>query len=769
MSKPWFRNSKNQKVPANFSDPSSIEDLPNFGYPGFRLYFIEDSNLDSEEVIKHSQHFGEFFEENPESYSTTDITNDRFFMVDFKSLTENDKLISKWDDFKNNLIDNCEYFLKCMGLAMHQFILKSHQYKEQEKQGNVEVPMIQARIYNVEPILLLRDLRVNYLEKLVTIRGTVIKASHVKQICQYMTFSCKACSGTQITKQVDGAFTVPLNCKTKGCRAQSKFHAIHDSTFNRTVSRQSIKIQELLGTDQCDNARVPRTLECEFMEDLVKTCIPGDDITITGIIRVRDPIGNNGKNKQNTVFNLYLEAISVWNNKKQRKSESASEGITFNTNDYYLIKKIHSEPKLFRLLVHSLCPNIYGHEILKAGLLLSLIGGTKTETFRGESHVLMVGDPGLGKSQLLQACTNVAPRGVYVCGNTSTTSGLTVTMTRDGGEYSLEAGALMLADQGCCCIDEFDKMPSQHACLLEAMEQQTVSIAKAGVVCTLPTRATIFAAANPAGGHYNKAKTISENLKMGSPMLSRFDLIFILLDLANEQLDSQLSKHILGVHNNLMGKAKSQITLNSSILNASSNETLSDRLKCDGEHIDYIPHNLFRKFIAYAHKYVKPQLSEEAKNLLKSFYLTLRKQFRTGDCTPVTTRQLNSLIRLSQARAKAELREEATKEDAANVIEVMKFSLIDIFTDSSGLLDKTRSQNGTGTSTKSQITRLLRLIQRKSDEESKATFTKNEIKEMSELVGISKDKFFTVLQNLNIQGFLLNRGQGNYQLVTADV
>ncbi|XP_074039743.1 DNA helicase MCM8 isoform X2 [Leptinotarsa decemlineata] len=736
------------------------------------MTILKRTNLDCTEILKHVSCFKTFFKENSSIYSIADIVNARSFTIDYKFIVDHNEILSKWINFKDDLIDNCEYSLKCIGLAMHQFIIDSYENEAQENRENVvklvEVPMIQARISNVEPILQLKDLRVNCYGKLVTVKGTVIKAGHVKLMCQYMTFSCSICSGTQIVKQVDGTYTPPTKCQTVGCRAQSNFNAEPMSNFNRTMSWQSIKIQELLGSEQFDHARIPRMLECELLEDLVKTCIPGDDITVTGVIKVRDHLSNHGKNKQNTVFSLYLEAISVYNNKRHNKSES-TEGITFNTNDYYLIKKIHSEPNLFRLLVQSLCPNIYGHEIVKAGLLLALIGGTKSDTFRAESHVLMVGDPGLGKSQMLQACANVAPRGVYVCGNTSTSSGLTVTMTRDEGEYALEAGALMLADQGCCCIDEFDKMPTQHASLLEAMEQQSISIAKAAIVCTLPTRATILAAANPAGGHYNKSKTISENLRMGSPMLSRFDLIFILLDQANEQLDILLSRHILGMH---MGNETSNGLNDTSSgleLSTTGRESLRERLQTNGEKLDLIPHNLFRKFIAYSQKYVKSHLSDEAKTLLKAFYLTLRKQFQTGDCTPVTTRQLNSLIRLTQARAKAELREEATKEDAEDVIEIMKFSLIDIFTDSSGILDKTRSQNGTGTSTKSQITKLLRLIQRKSDTESKALFSTNELKEMGEMVGIGKNKFFTVLQNLNIQGFLLNKGQNRYQLVTADV
>ncbi|XP_072387605.1 DNA helicase MCM8-like [Diabrotica undecimpunctata] len=765
MSKPWFRNNYKKTKKYTGSDPSDVRSLPNYGYPGLRIYFPDDNEIKIELLKKRLEILKSFFRQSYPSESLETIGRDRFFTLDFKYLTESEETISEWPEFKEELMDNSEYILKCMGLAMHDLISKH--YGEQNEPNLILFDTILVRVCNVEPVMQLRDLRVNYFGKMVTIRGTVIKASQVKLISQFWTFSCTACSGTQVLRQPDGVYTVPSKCQTKDCTARSNFSVDHDSPFNKVISWQSIKIQEPLWADQYETARTPRTLDCELSEDLVKTCLPGDDITLTGIIKVRDVNSNFGKNKQNTIFNLYLDAVSIFNNKKQCKGES-NDGISFNQNDYFEVKKIHCEPNLFSLLVNSLCPNIYGHEIVKAGLLLALLGGTKSETFRGESHILVVGDPGLGKSQMLQACANVSPRGVYVCGNTSTSSGLTVTMTRDEGEYSLEAGALMLADQGCCCIDEFDKMPNQHACLLEAMEQQSISIAKGGMVCSIPTRATILAAANPAGGHYNKAKTVAENLKMSSPMLSRFDLIFILLDKANEEVDWLLSKHVLDIHSEKSQRDRNQN--NSSFMqDVSADQTLRDRLKLDSSQVDLVPHSLFRKYIAYAQKYVKPQLSEDAKTVIKQFYLLLRKQFQTGDCTPVTTRQANSLIRLTQARAKAELREVATKQDALDVVEIMKWSLNDVFSDEAGVLDKTRSQNGTGTSTKAQITRLLRLVQRVSDVETRSMFHTNELKQLSEQAGIARDKFFTVLDNLNLQGYLLKKGQGKYQLVTADV
>ena len=220
--------------------------------------------------------------------------------------------------------------------------------------------------------------------------------------------------------------------------------------------------------------------------------MPGDQVIVSGVVKVQSTQEGGGRQKDKCMFLLYIEANYVHNTKGSKSQGQVATGVTmeFTMKDLYAIEEIQAEENLFRLLVQSLCPSIYGHEMVKAGLLLGLLGGThkfindkNRIPIRGDPHILVVGDPGLGKSQMLQAVANIAPRSVYVCGNTTTTSGLTVTLTREGGgsgDYALEAGALVLADQGCCCIDEFDKMGTQHQALLEAMEQQSISIAKAG-------------------------------------------------------------------------------------------------------------------------------------------------------------------------------------------------------------------------------------------------------------------------------------------------
>jgi DNA helicase MCM8 len=284
---------------------------------------------------------------------------------------------------------------------------------------------------------------------------------------------------------------------------------------------------------------------------------------------------------------------------------------------------------------------------------------------------------------MLSAAVKIAPRGVYVCGSSGiSTSGLTVTLVRgSGSDFALEAGALVLGDQGCCCIDEFDKMTTDHNALLEAMEQQSISIAKAGIICTLPARTSVIAAANPVGGHYNMSKTVAENLKMNTALLSRFDLIFILMDKPDGEMDQYLSKHVMALHS---GNTTAAPTFRGTLsqdgdpsqpgrgVKPEMDRPLSERLRMTAEdNMELIPQSLLRKYIAYARQYVHPRLSNEAAKVLQDFYLMLRAKHRSPDGTPVTTRQLESLIRMAEAKARMELREVVTLRDAMDVVEIM--------------------------------------------------------------------------------------------------
>jgi len=725
-------------------------------------------------------------------YFQDEIENKGAVVFDYMDLISDPELAEDFPSLAGDLKDQPTVVLQSIGLAVSQVLWTAETVDSQQGAPVIDLPYIQARITNFEPITPLKSLKSNYFGKFVAIHGTVIRVSNVKPLVKKMAFSCNLCSETQVIHLTDGKYSIPSKCSSVDCRGRS-FTPERSSPMTETIDWQTVRVQEIMDDDQRESGRIPRTMECELTADLVDSCVPGDMVTITGIVKVTGTEEyRNKNNKDKCMFLLYLHANAVNNNKGAGPSsgdqQTSGLAMEFSIKELYAIQEIQAQSNLFRLIVGSLCPSIYGHEMVKAGLVLGLFGGTQRYLndknripIRGNPHILVVGDPGLGKSQMLQAVSNIAPRGVYVCGNATSTSGLTVTLSKESssGDYSLEAGALVLGDQGCCCIDEFDKMGSQHQALLEAMEQQSISIAKAGIVCSLPARTSILAAANPVGGHYNKAKTVSENLKMGSALLSRFDLVFILLDKPDEEMDCMLSEHVMALHSGKKSAFGIATARRRSREESNSDEDemrrqweadkpLSERLKIGrNEEFDAIPGPLLRKYVGYARTYVNPKLTPAAAEVLQNFYLDLRRQHHCADSTPITTRQLESLIRLTQARARLEMREKASQQDAQDVVEIMKYSLLDTFSDDFGNLDFQRSQHGSGMSSRAQSKRFVAELSRISEREYNSLFTVEQMRRIAKDLRLQIRSFDDFVYALNNQGFLLKKGPRVYQLQTS--
>ena len=385
-----------------------------------------------------------------------------------------------------------------------------------------------TRIYNLPNLISLPDIKSNIIGDFISIKGVVLKIAPVKLLTKSMKFTCLECHKSFLKKFVDGIYISPTSCESAPKCKSKTFQP--DKTTAQTILYQRIKLQEI--DEESGSGRVPRSLDCELKENLVNCLISGDTVILNGTMKTEALEDNKGggvagKKNQQGLFNMYLDVNSLLNGKDtskmisdQNMSSLEEEYTEEDLRIFESLMQFAQDRRLFPLLVKSFCPSIYGHEIVKAGLLLAIVGGSadpvekkprsekflsrKEPTFRKDCHVLLIGDPGLGKSQLLKYVANIAPRSVYVCGKSSSTVGLTVAVQKDSasGEGSLEAGALVLSDQGVCCIDEFDKMEKEHLALLESMEQQTVSIAKSGVLCSLQTRTTIIASANPQGGNY---------------------------------------------------------------------------------------------------------------------------------------------------------------------------------------------------------------------------------------------------------------------------
>ncbi|KAJ1263273.1 hypothetical protein BS78_09G170800 [Paspalum vaginatum] len=681
--------------------------------------------------------------------------------------------------FIDELKESPKQALLCMGAAAH-LALRSSKFNK-----------INIRLYNTGLTIALKKLKAAFIKKLVTVHGTVLKVSTVKPLVLQLKFLCMKCGGKINRIFCDGKFSPPVSCGIQGCKSRT---FTPDRSSATLMDFQKIRIQELVSADNHEEGRVPRTIECELTEDLVDSCIPGEMVTVTGIVKVlnnyMDVGGGKSRISNQGLYYLYLEAVSV----RKLKSDAVSDkeirasGIchfqscTERDPDFAVKYKEQHGADVFRQILQSFCPSIYGHELVKAGITLALFGGVQKNAMdqnkvpvRGDIHVIIVGDPGLGKSQLLQAAAAISPRGIYVCGNTTTKAGLTVAVVKDSmtNDYAFEAGAMVLADRGICCIDEFDKMSAEHQALLEAMEQQCVSVAKAGLVASLSARTSVLAAANPVGGHYDRAKTVNENLKMSAALLSRFDLVFILLDKPDELLDKRVSDHIIALHTNDVDNFKS----NKRIRTASQRlgdlgfgvggSSVASRLRLHPEKdkgFAPLAGQFLRKYISYSREHVFPRMSEAAAAILKEFYLELRKHRSSADGTPITARQLESLVRLAGARARVDLRDEVTVEDAQDVIDIMKESLYDKYVDEHGCVDFARSG---GMSQQKEARRFLNALNKESDLQRKDCFSRTEFYNLADKISLRVPDLDVLVDNLNIQGFLIQKGSGVYQLITA--
>jgi DNA helicase MCM8 len=635
---------------------------------------------------------------------------------------------------------------------------------------------VMVRFLYVQPILPMNDIRTGLVGKLLSVRGHVTKVRPKRLSVATADFACRQCQAIQTHSFYNddaterGQYSVPRKCWSTNGPCPSKSFTLLRSTA-RYMDVQEIRIQEIVedNVQHIAAGRTPRQMDLQLQQaDLVDRCRPGDTICVAAVVaaaRTGSATGGGPRAKEtSSIFQLFLRGHSITTMSSERSSNGSRSNRSSNgdktqgaTSVVYttqqlrrIVQLCHADHRYFGmterrafpfdLLVRSICPAIIGHHAVKVGLLLCLLGGTPTEdsatmtgskgnAIRSNSHLLIVGDPGMGKSQLLLAATQLAARSVYVGGNTSSTTGLTVTLTKEPGtgETSIEAGALVLADQGICAIDEFDKMTKNHQDgLLEAMEQQQVSIAKAGVVASLPARCSVIAAANPKQGNYNMGQTVAENINMAKPILSRFDLVFILRDHVDQNLDRMVSSTIMNLYrtktssneNGQMSNGQDRQNSSSKSPQSSSNQRmpLVERLLWVNEFQKVpLPADLVRDYISYAREYCKPKLTPEAAAVLKDYFMELRYPAdgrRRADTVPITTRQLEAMIRLCQARAKACLRDYVLQEDALDVVELMTNSMEQVHaTNDLGALDPSRGGAG-GQSNRKMKKALINEIQR---------------------------------------------------------
>ncbi|MEM2902844.1 MAG: minichromosome maintenance protein MCM [Candidatus Bathyarchaeia archaeon] len=551
-------------------------------------------------------------------------------VVDFDDLLTFDRELGK------RLVEEPD---RCLGYAgksaFAQISMEDPEYAEQLEKVFVRF----RRLPDKQP---LRKIGSDHIGSLVSVDGIVVRATQVKPIIVKAAFKCRRCGEMTKTAQSGAFLRGPALCPY--CKFKGLDLSFEDSSF---INLQELRVQER--PEDLPPGQLPRSIDILLTEDLVDVARPGDRVTITGIVRVRQEYLTRAGRLRTS--ELYLEANFIDIPSRE------TEVVDLTPEEEEKIKGLARDPWILMKLIASIAPSVYGYQHVKEAILYLLFGGVRKilpdgVVIRGDVNVLLVGDPGTAKSVLLQYVARIAPRGLYTSGRGSTAAGLTAAVLREkAGGMVLEAGALVLADKGVASIDEIDKMrPEDRVSIHEAMEQQTVSVAKGGIVATLNARAAILAAANPALGRYDPYRLVSENINLPITILSRFDLIFVMRDIPDVESDSKMSEHMLTLHR----------------LGGSPEEPP-------------IPPDLLRKYISYA-KRIEPKLSEEAASELRNYYLKMRSVSALSTESPIaiTPRQLEALVRLSEARARAFLRDKVTVEDARAVIGLMNASLQDV-------------------------------------------------------------------------------------------
>jgi replicative DNA helicase Mcm len=479
---------------------------------------------------------------------------------------------------------------------------------------------------------------------------------------------------------------------------------------------------------------MPRSIDIILEGDIVDISRPGDLVKITGLLQTTPDFSRRGGKL--ATFNVFIEANGV------EVAEKEYEQLEISEEDEKQIKELAEDPYVHERIIASIAPSIQGHDTIKESIALLLFGGVAKNLpdgtrLRGKSNILMIGDPGTGKSQILKFVSGLAARGLYTSGKGTTAAGLTAAVVHDteSGAMTLEAGALVLADQGIACIDEFDKMdPNDRTAIHEAMEQHTVSIAKAGIVATLNARTSILAAANPTLGRYESSLSVQDNIRLPFTILSRFDLIWILVDTIEATRDRELAHFILDMHQ--MKKSKTEQTT------------------------PPVTPIFLKKYIGYANRYVIPQLSPEAAEVIENFYVDLRKSAEGGAAVPITARQLESLVRLSEARAKMALRSKVTKEDAQAAIRLMEDSLRMVALDRvTGKIDVDLIVSKMSASQRSSSDIILKAL---NDMESEGATTVNSdaLVERAVSMGLAKERASEIIDKLLADGTLYSPRDG---------
>ncbi|MBS3073239.1 minichromosome maintenance protein MCM [Candidatus Pacearchaeota archaeon] len=583
--------------------------------------------------------------------------------------------------------------------------------------------------------LKIREIRAKHLGKILEIEGIIRQASEVRPRVINAKFECPTC-GTVITVlQIDTSYREPSRCTSCGRKAGFKELKKDMVDAQRLVAEETP--ESLTGGEQ------PRRINILLKEDLVEPKMeekttPGSKVRVIGVLR-EVPIYNRG-GTVGTTFDIAIDANNII------PLEESFEEIEISEEEERQIKEIAADDNLFSKLASSIAPSVYGHTEVKLAIAMQLLGGVKktrsdgTAT-RGDMHILLVGDPGVAKSVMLKFISSNAPKGRYVVGKSASKAGLTAAVVKDEilKSWSLEAGVMVLANKGIACIDEMEKMDEEdRSSMHEAMEQQTVTITKATIQATLRAETAVLGAANPKLGRFNIDEPISHQINMSPSLLNRFDLIFVLKDVPQKERDEMIASHVLMEHGG------------------------------EKHLVDIIDSHLLRKYFAYAKQNIHPILTPQASQEIKDFYVNIRNP-RGGasediKAIAISARQLEALIRLSEASAKARLSKKVTKEDARRAIKILHYCMLQVGFDAErGVFDIDRITTGITASERSKILTVKEILTKLESQKGKLIPIEDLIQELGNK--ITKEQLDEVLDKLKRDGDIFEPRRGFIQRV----
>ncbi|KAI0998622.1 DNA replication licensing factor [Podosphaera aphanis] len=643
--------------------------------------------------------------------------------------------------------------------------------REQEPEMLDLCQEVQKRSYRVRPFGLdktvnMRDLNPSDVDKIIAIKGLVIRTTPIIPDMKDAFFRCQVCNHTVKVDIDRGRIAEPTKCPRPICDSPNSMQIIHNrSGF---TDKQVIKLQET--PDNVPAGQTPHSVTLCSYDELVDMCKAGDRVEITGIFKASPMRVNPRQRTLKSTFKTYVDVLHIQKVDKKRMGIDAStveqdvsdplnpnieEIRKFTEEEKQKIRDTAARPDIYDLLSRSLAPSIFEMDDVKKGILLQLFGGTNksfekggSPKYRGDINILLCGDPSTSKSQLLQYVHKIAPRGVYTSGKGSSAVGLTAYVTRDleTRQLVLESGALVLSDGGVCCIDEFDKMSeATRSVLHEVMEQQTVSIAKAGIITTLNARTSILASANPIGSKYNPNLPVPQNIDLPPTLLSRFDLVYLILDRIDEANDRRLARHLLSMY-------------------------LDDTPQSASGGMEILPIEFLTSYISYARSECQPRILSDAAEELVSAYVEMRKlgdDIRSAERRiTATTRQLESMIRLAEAHAKMRLSGSVTRDDVMEAVRLIKSALKQAATDArTGLIDMSLLTEGVSASERRRKADLkdavLSLVDDMTGRGQSARYNEvlRRLGEQS-TIQIEGSEFAEVVRQLEQEGSILVVGEG---------